>query len=158
MRIASLALLVLSAAGCHYRDQEPQPPPVFVPPPPDRAPALEAEIARLQLELVARESRIQEVSVGEANLTQQVEDLSQVNIEMSERLRLSSESLEQLAAERGRLALELEEAKTKLGDRKETKGDTGTPNVMPMLPPAPDSASENDDSEELVSELVSDDE
>ena len=150
MRIASLALLVLSAVGCHYRDQEPQPPPVFVPPPPDRAPALEAEIARLQLELVARESRIQEVSLGEANLSRQIEDLSLVNTEMSERLRLSGESLEQLAAERGRLALELEEAKTKLG---ETQGDKGTPSGISIPPPAPD-ASDNDDSEGLVSELV----
>jgi len=154
MRIASLALLVLSAVGCHYRDQEPPPPPVFVPPPPNRAPALEAEIARLQLELVARESRIQEVSVGEATLTQQLEDLSQVNTEMSERLRLSSESLEQLAAERGRLALELEETKTKLGEHKEP---SGTPNVMPIPPSSPDAADDSEDSQELISELIEED-
>lgn len=148
MRIASLVLLVVSAAACHYRDQEPQPPPVFVPPPPDRAPALEAEIARLQLELVARESRIQEVSLGEANLTRQIEEMSQVHDEMSERLRLSSQSLEQLAAE-------LEATRAKLGEHGKTNhGDAESPRDI-SIPSSAEAEEDSEPSEEMISELVS---
>ena len=137
IRIAAITLLVSAATGC-WRETPDPPPPVFVPPPPpDRAPQLEAEVARLQVELVARESRLQEVAVGEANLTQQIEDLSLVNTEMSERLRMSSQTLEQLAAERARLTVELEETKTKLRelDPKAVPAESELPAELPPASP-----------------------
>jgi hypothetical protein len=113
-----LSALLLLVPSCVPRDRVEAPPAYLAPPPrDDRASQLEAEIARLRMWLVAREARIQEVSLGEAALTRQLQDASSLNDEMGERLRLSSHSLEALAAERERLLGALAAAQAKLEER-----------------------------------------
>jgi hypothetical protein len=82
----------------------------------EEAPGMRARIDELERELSARQAAATEASLGEADLTRKVDELAQLNAEMSERLKLSSEGVQQLAAERTRLSDELAQVRAKLGD------------------------------------------
>ena len=80
------------------------------------AQAMRARIEALERELSARESAVTDASLGQADRDRKIDELSQLNAEMSERLKLSSEGVQQLAAERARLTDELSQARAKLGE------------------------------------------
>ena len=114
-RLLTLALLLATASGCLRRDfvderAGNEAPPPARPPAPNRSPELEREVAQLRTEVAAREAKLQHASVGEAELSRRVDELSAVNGEMNERLRVSAQSVEQLAAERARLLAALAQA------------------------------------------------
>lgn len=102
--------------------------------------------------LVEREARIQEASLGEATLSRQLQDASSLNDEMTERLRLSSHSLEALAGERERLLGELAAAQARLEQRQEELQQS-----LPQLetsapsPELPESVSEPPRADEVAS-------
>jgi hypothetical protein len=84
--------------------------------PAEEPPAMRARIDELERELSAREAAATDASLGQADLSRKVDELSQLNAEMSERLKLSSEGVQQLAAERARLSDELAQIRAKLAD------------------------------------------
>jgi chromosome segregation ATPase len=139
VQIAVLALLV-STSGCIRRglgdevEHAELPPPA---PPADRSAALEAELIEVRRELSAREVGLQDASVGHAALSQRVDELSQLNAEVTERLRSSTQGVEQLAAERARLATALAEAQARL---QQLEGGNTPPPATAEPPPASSSS------------------
>ena len=76
--------------------------------------ALQAQLAQLDAELSARDVRQSEAITEHSDLARRLDELAALNTELSGRLRSASQSVEQLATERGTLSAALEQTRLQL--------------------------------------------
>jgi chemotaxis protein MotB len=79
-----------------------------------RIATLEADVARLGVDMADRDKKLADATTTQADLTRKVDDLTLMNAELAERLRKAGQSVEQLASERGNLSSALAETRRKL--------------------------------------------
>jgi chemotaxis protein MotB len=75
---------------------------------------LNGELARLAVELKARDARLAELGVARANDAKKMDDLMVANAELSDRLKKVGQSVEVLSGEKGSLSKALAETKARL--------------------------------------------
>ncbi len=80
--------------------------------------AMQAEIAKLGGEMRDRDTKIQEATVANADLTRQLDELKVLNQALQDRLRQAGQSLDQLGADKGALAASLAETRKQLDELK----------------------------------------
>jgi len=136
--------LLLSTLGCLRQPRGADARAAKAPRTVEEAPGMRARIDALERELSAREAAATQASLGEADLTRKLDELSQLNAEMTERLKLSSDGVQQLAAERARLSDELAQVRAKLGDDAlgAIPASGGAPGAEPAANAAPPSGPE----------------
>lgn len=78
--------------------------------------AAQGEIGRLQGELRARDAKIEEGTVAQADLARKLDELGVLNVALSERLKAAGQSLDQLGAEKGSLAAALADTRRQLDE------------------------------------------
>ncbi len=75
-----------------------------------------AEIARLGGELVARDRKLQEMEVAQADLVRKLDEVAVLNVALQDRLKKAGQSLDQLSTEKGSLQGALAETRKQLDD------------------------------------------
>jgi chromosome segregation ATPase len=122
-----------------------------------RAAALERELGETRRELALKNAGLEQATVSLAVLYRRIDELRQLNAEIVSRLQTSKQSVELLAAEEGRLAAELQAAKSQVTDEARVR-DATTPDPAEESDPyasLPETGDERDASnEEAVKELA----
>ncbi|HTJ82480.1 MAG TPA: OmpA family protein [Polyangiaceae bacterium] len=80
--------------------------------------ASQAEIAKLGGDIKARDDKLQEMTVANADLARQLDELKVLNQALQDRLKQAGQSLDQLGAEKGSLAASLAETRKQLDELK----------------------------------------
>jgi len=80
--------------------------------------AAQAEMANLAGQMQARDQKIQEVTVGNADLVRQMDELKVLNQALQDRLKQAGQSLDKIGAEKGSLADSLAETRKQLDELK----------------------------------------
>lgn len=78
----------------------------------------QAEIARLAGEMKARDAKLEEASVSQADLVRKLDEVSILNVALQDRLKSAGQSVDQLSNEKGTLTAALTETRKQLDELK----------------------------------------
>lgn len=76
--------------------------------------AAQGEIARLTAELSARDAKIEEGTVAQADLARKLDEVTVLNVALQDRLKAAGQSLDQLSTEKGSLSAALADTRRQL--------------------------------------------